>query len=140
MKFVFIQEHMEYVSARQLAFQSPFPGVQPYLFAVPKQYTKHKDLWHKLGVPATFSTDQLLDLIQSIKAESLTVDDHTMPLVLAVLEHLAEQKNLSDVQKEKLLVPTIQNTLVHPQKCMYPHLLNYFFSSKTFLHFSFVFF
>ena len=111
---------MECVSVHQLAFSSPLPGVQPYLFSVPPRYAKFKDLWHRLAVPKTFSTDQLLDLLQQIHTAASPIDERTMLLVVAVVEHLAEPGTLSDQHKEKLLVPTIQNTLAHPQKCIYP--------------------
>lgn len=136
MNFIFIQERMEYVSPSQVALTSPFPGVQTYLFALPSRFAKHKDLWFKLAIPSTFSTDQLLDMLQKIRDRSIVVDDNMMQLVVAVLTHLAGQQNLSDQQKEKLLVPTVQNTLVHPHTCVYPsklELINIF--SILYYHF-----
>eukprot|EP00026_Physarum_polycephalum_P000026 Phypoly_transcript_00026.p1 GENE.Phypoly_transcript_00026~~Phypoly_transcript_00026.p1 ORF type:complete len:3127 (+),score=429.16 Phypoly_transcript_00026:113-9493(+) len=117
-EFVFIQKSREFVSAQQLAFSFPFPGVQPYLFAVPKHYVKFKELWHKLKVPKEVADGQLVDLIAKIR-KTEPIDERTMSLVVEVLEHLAKQSNIAGEIKERLLVPTTGNTLAPPTKCVF---------------------
>ena len=109
--FVFVRDH--FVEAKQVAFKFPY-DCAPFLYQLPDEFTKFKDLMKIIGVRESFAQHDFVRILQNLKTQNCDrpLDEKNLTIAVTLANEIG--KRILQGKKEEGNCDQVQETIYLP--------------------------